>query len=98
MRIVHTITPNAAVLSKHLTTFAQACSAIEAILFERMTFLVITTSSPRDVPEQTNDLSPTWYERTSELIKAMKHSCSREEFHTLEMGLPEFIAVLDDDA
>ncbi|KAH9992054.1 Gtr1/RagA G protein conserved region-domain-containing protein [Russula vinacea] len=99
-RIVHTIIPNAAVLSKHLTTFAQACSATEAILFERTTFLVIATSSPPNEgrPEQvSNDLSPTRYERTSELIKALKHSCARmrEEFHALEMELPEFTAVLD---
>jgi Ras-related GTP-binding protein A/B len=93
---VHTIIPNAAVLSKHLTTFAQACSATEAILFERTTFLVIATSSPPDDPEQA-DLSPTRYERTSELIKALKHSCGRmrEEFHALEMELPECTAVLD---
>ena len=41
---------------------------------------------------------PTRYERTSELIKAFKHSCARvrEEFHTLEMELPEFTAVLDE--
>jgi len=101
-RIVHTLIPNAAVLSKHLTTFAQACSATEAILFERTTFLVIATSSPPDAPdaaetEDAGDLSPTRYERTSELIKALKHSCARmrEEFHALEMELPEFTAVLD---
>jgi Ras-related GTP-binding protein A/B len=98
---VHSIIPNAAVLSKHLATFAQACSATEAILFERTTFLVIATSSPpdgEDRPEQVkSDLSPTRYERTSELIKALKHSCARmrEEFHALEMELPEFTAVLD---
>ena len=87
-------------LSKHLTTFAQACSATEAILFERTTFLVIATSSPPDAPppeQEASDLSPTRYERTSELIKALKHSCARmrEEFHALEMELPEFTAVLD---
>lgn len=91
-----TIIPNAAVLSKHLTTFARACSATEAILFERTTFLVIATSSPPDGPDGF-DLSPERYERTSELIKALKHSCTRmrEEFHALEMELPEFTAVLD---
>ena len=69
----------------------QACSATEAILFERTTFLVIAISSPPDGPEQANDLSSTRYERTSELIKALKHSCARmrEEFHAPEMGLSE---------
>lgn len=40
----------------------------------------------------------TRYERTSELIKAFKYSCARvrEEFHTLELELPEFTAVLDE--
>ena len=41
---MHTLIPNAAILSKHLTTFAEACSATEVILFERTTFLVIATS------------------------------------------------------
>ncbi|KAJ7735262.1 Gtr1/RagA G protein conserved region-domain-containing protein [Mycena maculata] len=98
--IVHTLIPNAAVLSKHLTIFAEACSATEVILFERTTFLVIATSNPPSEPEAEprNDLEPTRYERTSELIKAFKHSCSRvrEEFHALEMELPEFSAVLDE--
>ena len=104
-------------LSKHLTTFAEACSATEVILFEKTTFLVIATStsaanaSTRTLipgsPDDPNDLSetqdihllePTRYERTSELVKAFKHSCTRvrEEFHCLEMELPEFTAVLDE--
>jgi Ras-related GTP-binding protein A/B len=45
-----------------------------------------------------HQLNPTRYERTSELIKAFKHSCSRvrEEFHSLEMELHDFTAVLDE--
>jgi Ras-related GTP-binding protein A/B len=90
-----------AVLSKHLTTLAQACSATEAILFGRTTFLVIVSSipSPDDRPgHAANDLSSTRYERTGDLIKALKHfyACRREEFHALEMELPESTAVLDE--
>ena len=98
--------PNAAVLSKHLTTFANACSATEVILFERTTFLVIATSSPSsslNSPEleevsERGPMEPKRYERTSELIKAFKHSCSRvrEEFRALEMELYDFTAVLDE--
>ncbi|KAI0075265.1 hypothetical protein K474DRAFT_1709159 [Panus rudis PR-1116 ss-1] len=138
-RIVHTLIPNASVLSKHLTTLASACSATEVVLFERTTFLVIATSiqstqdplaptsptteqstpstpstssestglsysssadEPLDDSTQTDPhrLDPTRYERTSELIKAFKHSCARvrEEFHALEMELDEFTAVLDE--
>jgi Ras-related GTP-binding protein A/B len=96
--IVNTLIPNAAVLSKHLTTFAEACSATEVILFERTTFLVIATSSRTPSSIDEHQLDPTRYERTSELIKAFKHSCTRlrEEFHSLEMELPEFTAVLDE--
>ncbi|GBE81738.1 GTP-binding protein [Sparassis crispa] len=138
-RIVHTLIPNVAVLSKHLTTLAHACNATEVILFERTTFLVIATSSPppspasiplpvtplfstpssmhsnglltptstshtrsnaRYTPDDSDPhkLAPTRYERTSELIKAFKHACSRvrEDFRSLEMELAEFTAVLDE--
>ncbi|KAG6837253.1 hypothetical protein H0H93_012258 [Arthromyces matolae] len=97
--IVHTLIPNATVLSRHLATFAAACSATEVILFERTTFLVIATSSAGTAQLEglkQHQLDPTRYERTSELIKAFKHSCSRvrEEFHSLEMELYDFTAVL----
>jgi len=137
-RIVHTLIPNASVLTKHLGKLADACNATEVVLFERTTFLVIATSSqqppsppapaPSDLPpasssastssslssfgshtehgslihqEDDNDphkLEPIRYERTSELIKAFKHSCTRirEEFHVLEMELADFTAVLDE--
>ncbi|KAG9318624.1 hypothetical protein JVU11DRAFT_717 [Chiua virens] len=72
----------------------------EVILFERATFLVIATSSSSDASDSvaTHPLNPKRYERTSELIKAFKQSCSRlrEEFHSLEMELAEFTAVLDE--
>jgi Ras-related GTP-binding protein A/B len=132
-RIVHSIIPNAAVLTKHLTTFAEVCSATEVILFERTTFLVIATSnlqppqqsvsaiasshkSPSvtssqllyatngsgseltapNAAESLHALNGKRYERTSELIKALKYSCMRlrEEFGSLEMELPECTAVL----
>jgi len=91
--------PNANILSKHLSTLAQACSATEVVLFERTTFLVVATSSGADNDiEDPHKLDGIRYERTSELIKAFKHSCARarEEFHSLEMELSEFTAVLDE--
>lgn len=113
---MNTLIPNAAILTRHLTTFADACSATEVILFERTTFLVIATSKykmdshssngstsadltsggPDD--ENPHQLEGTRYERTSELIKAFKHACSRmrEDFYSLDMEMPEFTAVLDE--
>lgn len=102
---MNTLIPNARNLSKHLRIFAEACSATEVILFERTTFLVIATSSRADSsdafpsgPVTLHALDPKRYERTSELIKAFKQSCSRlrEEFRSLEMELAEFTAVLDE--
>lgn len=99
---MNTLIPNAHNLSKHLRIFAEACNATEVILFERTTFLVIATSSAEACdtaadPELTHGLNTKRYERTSELIKAFKQSCSRlrEEFHSLEMELADFTAVLD---
>ncbi|KAJ8700512.1 GTP-binding protein gtr1 [Pleurotus ostreatus] len=98
--IVHTLIPNAALLSKHLNIFSRACGATEVILFERTTFLVIATSTgpSASTDSDPHELNATRYERTSELVKAFKHSCSRvrEEFHSLEMELPDFTAVLDE--
>jgi Ras-related GTP-binding protein A/B len=102
---VNTLIPNARNLSKHLRIFAEACNATEVILFERTTFLVIATSSHADSsdafpsdPVALHALDPKRYERTSELIKAFKQSCSRlrEEFRSLEMELSEFTAVLEE--
>lgn len=102
---MNTLIPNARNLSKHLRIFAEACNATEVILFERTTFLVIATSSHTDSsdafpsdPVALHALDPKRYERTSELIKAFKQSCSRlrEEFRSLEMELAEFTAVLDE--
>jgi Ras-related GTP-binding protein A/B len=107
-RIVHKLIPNAPILAQHLAIFSEACGATEVVLFERTTFLVIATSSPAE--QTSSDLSaegvddgqpamePTRYERTSELVKGFRHSCSRlrEEFHSLEMELPGFTAVLDE--
>jgi len=60
---------------------------------------VVATSSEADKDaEDPHKLDGIRYERTSELIKAFKHSCARarEEFHSLEMELSEFTAVLDE--
>jgi len=76
--------------------------------------VIATSSSSAPAPVDSGDMSaaeaaaaaasdetamnPKRYERTSELIKAFKQSCSRlrEEFHSLEMELAEFTAVLDE--
>ncbi|KAK0543726.1 GTP-binding protein gtr1 [Tilletia horrida] len=46
-RVVHTLIPNVAILEKHLSQFARICSAVEVVLFEKTTFLVIERSVQR---------------------------------------------------
>ena len=41
---MHTLIPNADVISRHLTVVADVCSATEVVMFEKTTFLVIATS------------------------------------------------------
>ncbi|KAE8209147.1 hypothetical protein CF319_g333 [Tilletia indica] len=43
-RVLHTLIPNVAILEKHLSQFARICSAVEVVLFEKTTFLVIERS------------------------------------------------------
>lgn len=44
-RIVHTLVPNAQDLTNHLDEFVEACSAVEAVIFEKTTMLLIAWSS-----------------------------------------------------
>jgi Ras-related GTP-binding protein A/B len=41
---VHTLVPNATALKRGLTTLTRACGAVEAVLFEKTTFLLIAHS------------------------------------------------------
>lgn len=81
-RIVHTLIPNAAILSKHLTTFAGACSATEVILFERTTFLVIATSQriqgPPSLKQQSENSS------SSDLTAADRANMEEFDPHQLQ--------------
>jgi len=54
-RVVHTLIPNVAILEKHLSQFARMCSAVEVVLFEKTTFLVIERSVQRPVSATTTN-------------------------------------------
>lgn len=93
-RIVHSLIPNAPLLSQHLTTFASICNAVEVVLFERTTFLIIarsgTVSGDLDEvipPEQADTvlakLNPERFEKLSELIRAFRTSCRYVTAHLI---------------
>jgi len=107
--VVHVLIPNSVEISQHLSMFASMCNASEVIMFERTTFLVIAssrhaTSTSPPTSQRTAQhpsgipMNPKRYERTSEIMKAFKYSCSRlrEDFHSMEIEMQGFTAVLDE--
>lgn len=79
--IVHRMIPNLAVIEKFLRAFAKQISAEEIILFERSTFLTVTsvdTTSPAGSPsDETANPNPDRHERISNIMKSYKHTVTR---------------------
>lgn len=108
-QVVHVLIPNSAELSRHLYTFADMCNASEVVMFEKTTFLIIASSRHSNSASSLTSkrkaqgislipLDPKRYERTSEIMKVFKYSCSRlrEDFHSMELEMQGFTAVLDE--
>lgn len=76
--IVHKLIPNLYVIERFLDSFAQKIDAEEVILFERSTFLTVTS-----VTSEIGKLNPTGdrHERLSNIMKAFKH-CAARNTHT----------------
>lgn len=69
--IVYSLVPNVKLLEEQLSILTQACCATEAVLFEKTTFLVISSSTKNDT---SND--PHRFEKISNIMKQFKLSCS----------------------
>ena len=76
--IVHKLIPNLYVIERFLTAFAKKIDAEEVILFERSTFLTVTS-----VASEIGSLNPIFdrHERLSNIMKAFKH-CAARNTHT----------------
>ncbi|EDN02756.1 conserved hypothetical protein [Histoplasma mississippiense (nom. inval.)] len=76
--IVHKLIPNLSVIERFLQAFAQKIEAEEVILFERSTFLTVTS-----VASEVGRLNPIFdrHERLSNIMKAFKH-CAARNTHT----------------
>ncbi|THD00435.1 hypothetical protein EYZ11_000162 [Aspergillus tanneri] len=76
--IVHRLIPNLTVIERFLHAFAKRINAEEVILFERSTFLTVTS-----VASEIGDLNPIYdrHERLSNIMKAFKH-CAARNTHT----------------
>ncbi|CAG8887313.1 unnamed protein product [Penicillium nalgiovense] len=77
--IVHKLIPNLVVIERFLTAFAKKINAEEVILFERSTFLTVTS-----VTSEVGDLNPIYdrHERLSNIMKAFKHCAARNTLTT----------------
>lgn len=76
--IVHKLIPNLTVIERFLTAFSKKIDAEEVILFERSTFLTVTS-----VASEVGDRNPIRdrHERLSNIMKAFKH-CAARNTHT----------------
>lgn len=84
--MVHTLIPNVGLITSHLTYLRDLCLAVEVVLFETETFLVIAKSgSPVDTPADDMDemeqrygagvLDVKRFEKISEIVKGFKKTC-----------------------
>ncbi|KAI9838440.1 MAG: GTP-binding protein gtr1 [Thelocarpon superellum] len=84
--IIYTLIPNLDLIEAHLRSLADVIEAEEIILFERTTFLVVT-SVTSDVGKRNPDKSR--FERLSNIIKTFKQSLAK---HTgLPKSSPQFL-------
>ncbi len=72
--IVHKMVPNLVVIEKFLNAFAKQLNAEEIILFERSTFLMVTSVF---ADHEDENPSPDRYERISNIMKSYKHVVAR---------------------
>lgn len=79
--IVATLNPHVTALATYLTRFAHVCSAVEVVLFERTTMLVISQSSAPHTQPTDGELvgQPDWPEdrfaKISQAIKLFRLGC-----------------------
>ena len=72
--IVHKMVPNLVVIEKFLHAFAQQLDAEEIVLFERSTFLMVTSVVTKLGEDNSN---PDRYERISNIMKSYKHTVAK---------------------
>eukprot|EP00698_Gefionella_okellyi_P004469 TRINITY_DN14111_c0_g1_i1.p1 TRINITY_DN14111_c0_g1~~TRINITY_DN14111_c0_g1_i1.p1 ORF type:complete len:309 (-),score=68.86 TRINITY_DN14111_c0_g1_i1:106-1032(-) len=89
--IVYALIPDVKMLEAHLTNFCSICEADEVVLFERATFLVISSARSK----QQSDAHR--FEKISNIIKQFKLSCSKSQaqFQSMEIRNKHFTAFID---
>ncbi|KAK4174357.1 putative ras-related GTP-binding protein A [Triangularia setosa] len=72
--IIHDLVPNLAVIETQLASMGAAIDADEILLFERISFLVVSKWTSR---EGDNNPYGDRFERMSNILKSWKHTCSK---------------------
>ncbi|GAA5895223.1 hypothetical protein JCM5296_002017 [Sporobolomyces johnsonii] len=97
--VISHLMPSLSSLRTHLSHFLSLSSASEIVLFERTTFLVISsvTAPAREGQEEGQEWDERRFERISTMVKAFKLGCSkiRAPFTSLTLTTPHYTAVLD---
>ncbi|KAK5094993.1 GTP-binding protein gtr1 [Lithohypha guttulata] len=78
--IVHKMIPNLSIIERFLRAFAEQISAEEIVLFERSTFLTVTsvdTTAPKGTSEETANPNLDRHERISNIMKSYKHTVAK---------------------
>jgi Ras-related GTP-binding protein A/B len=89
--IVFCLIPNIRTLEEHLDRLTEACGADEIVLFEKSTFLVISSSTRTPHPDVHR------FEKVSNIVKQFKLSCQKaqSQFRGLRTGNGQFSATID---
>jgi len=89
--IVYSLVPNADRLNSQLCKLRELCGANEVVLFERETFLVISSAEDETLKDTQR------YEKISNIMKQFKLSCARTHstFESVEVRNGSFTAYID---
>ncbi|CCH59135.1 hypothetical protein TBLA_0B02930 [Henningerozyma blattae CBS 6284] len=98
-QIVCSLIPNISTHQTNLKNFKKIINAYEIILFERTTFLVISSTNEKDLSTSSNSnskLDPKRFEKISNIMKNYKQSCNKLKsgFKTLILNNNIYISEL----
>lgn len=90
-RIVYNLIPNVEVLEQQLEEFCKVCEADEVVLFEKATFVVISSSTQKTMNDEHR------FEKISNIVKQFKLSCGKQQatFKSLTVQNSLFTAFIE---
>ncbi|KAF7457074.1 Ras-related GTP-binding protein A [Cryptosporidium felis] len=92
--IVYALIPNVGLLEDNLKILAEACNAVEMVLFEKSTFLVISHTESSSNLDSKHHKSR--FERVSNICKQFKLTCAKSQTNFVEISLesPSFSSII----